>query len=224
MKSIWHRAWPLKAWPLLERFGGGSWNYGSIQQCSREALSLLAPPRSASLFGIKLCDWEEVEGWYLLTLQFSSVQSLSRVWLFVTPWIAACQAALSINNSQSLPTFMSIESVMPSSHLILLSPSPPAPNPSQHQSFPMSQFFAWGGQSTGASASVSVLSVNIQGWFPLRLTGLISLQSITLYYFALTLFSDTALKALTYVSSCNVLNNLKKFIQRYQVPLLITET
>ena len=90
--------------------------------------------------------------------------------------------------------------------------------------FPVSQLFTSGGQSTGASASVSVLSVNIQGWFPLRLTGLISLQSITLYYFALTLFSDTALKALTYVSSCNVLNNLKKFIQRYQVPLLITET
>ena len=91
-------------------------------------------------------------------------------------------------------------------------------------SFPRSKFFASGGQSTGASASVSVLSLNTQGWFHLGLTGLISVQSITLYYFALTRFSDTALKALTYVSSCNVLNNLKKFIQRYQVPLLITET
>ena len=55
-------------------------------------------------------------------IQFSSVQSLSRVWLFVTPWTAACQASLSITNSQSLPKLMSIESVMPSDHLILCRP------------------------------------------------------------------------------------------------------
>ena len=54
--------------------------------------------------------------------QFSSVQSLSRVWLFVTPWTAACQATLSITNSQSLLKHMSIESVMPSNHLILCRP------------------------------------------------------------------------------------------------------
>ena len=52
-------------------------------------------------------------------VQFSSVQSLSRVRLFVTPWTAARQASLSITNSQSLPKHMSIESVMPSNHLIL---------------------------------------------------------------------------------------------------------
>ena len=51
--------------------------------------------------------------------RFSSVQSLSHVWLFVTPWTAAFQASLSITNSQSLPKLMSIESVMPFSHLIL---------------------------------------------------------------------------------------------------------
>ena len=51
--------------------------------------------------------------------QFSSVQSLSRVRLFATPWTAACQASLSITNSQSTPKPMSIESVMPSNHLIL---------------------------------------------------------------------------------------------------------
>ena len=62
----------------------------------------------------------------------SSVQSLSRVRLFVTPWIAACQASLSITNSRSSLKLMSIESVMPSHPLS--SPSPPAPNPSQHQS------------------------------------------------------------------------------------------
>ena len=52
----------------------------------------------------------------------SSVQSLSRVQLFVTPWTAARQASLSITNSQSLPRLMSIESVMPSNHLILCHP------------------------------------------------------------------------------------------------------
>ena len=55
-------------------------------------------------------------------MQFSSVQSLSRVWLFAAPWTAACQASLSITNSQSLLKLMSIESVMPSNHLILCRP------------------------------------------------------------------------------------------------------
>ena len=54
--------------------------------------------------------------------QFSSVQSLSRVQLFVTPWTAACQASLSITNSQSPPKPMFIKSVMPSNHLILCHP------------------------------------------------------------------------------------------------------
>ena len=56
------------------------------------------------------------------SLQFSSVQSLSRVLLFVTPWTAACQASLSITNSRSLLKLMSTESVMPSNHLILRLP------------------------------------------------------------------------------------------------------
>ena len=57
-----------------------------------------------------------------ISVQFSSVQLLSCVRLFVTPWTAACQATLSITNSQSLPKLMSIESVMPSSNLILCHP------------------------------------------------------------------------------------------------------
>ena len=64
------------------------------------------------------------------SVQFSSVQSLSRVRLFATPWIAALQASLSITNSWSSLKFMSIESVMPSSHLILCRPLfllPPIP-------------------------------------------------------------------------------------------------
>ena len=58
----------------------------------------------------------------ILSYMFSSVQLLSHVWLFATPWTAARQASLSITNSQSLPKLMSIESVMPSSHLILCHP------------------------------------------------------------------------------------------------------
>ena len=54
-----------------------------------------------------------------ITIYFSSVQLLSRVWLFATPWTAACQTSLSNTNSRSLLKFMSIESVMPSNHLIL---------------------------------------------------------------------------------------------------------
>ena len=55
-------------------------------------------------------------------VQFSSVQLLSCVWLFATPWTAACRASLSITNSESLPKLVSIESVMPSNHLILCHP------------------------------------------------------------------------------------------------------
>ena len=79
-------------------------------------------------------------GWKVLgssvgSLQFSSVHSLSRVWFFATPYITARQASLSITNSQSLLKHMSIESVMPSSHLILCCPPlSSCPNPSQHQS------------------------------------------------------------------------------------------
>ena len=91
----------------------------------------------------------------------SSVQLLSHVQLFATPWTAACQSSLSFTISQSLLKLMSIESVMPSNHfifccpLLLLLPIPP-------RSFPVSQFFASGGQSIGASAEASVLPMNIQ--------------------------------------------------------------
>ena len=110
--------------------------------------------------------------------QFSLVQSLSHVWLFVTTWSAARQASLSITNSWSLLKFISLSlwcrptvssSVIPfSSHL----QSFPASG-----SFQKSQFFASGGQSIGVLASASVLPMNIQDQFPLGLTGWISLQS-----------------------------------------------
>ena len=100
------------------------------------------------------------------------------VQLFATPWTVACQAFLSITNSWTLLKFMSIESVMLSSHRILY-----CPLSSCLQSFLasgsslVSQFFPSGGQSIGASASASILSMNIQDWFPLGLIGLISLKS-----------------------------------------------
>ena len=114
----------------------------------------------------------------MFSVLISSVQSLSLVWLFVTPWVAACQASLSITNSQSLlklspwsrwchPAISS--SVVPFS-------SCPQSLPASG-SFPMSQLFTWGGQSTGVSASTSVLPMNTQDWSPLGWTGWISLQS-----------------------------------------------
>ena len=112
------------------------------------------------------------------SVQFSSVQSLSCVRLFVTPWITAHQASLSITNSRSPPKPMSIESVMPSNHLILCRPLlllPPILPASK--SFPMSHLFTWGGQSTGVSALASFLPKNTQGWSPSEWTGWISLQS-----------------------------------------------
>ena len=107
-----------------------------------------------------------------------SVQLLSHVQLFVTPWIAACQASLSITNSQSLPKLMCFESVIPSSHLILCSPLILLPQiPPISGSFAVSQLFAWSGQSIGISASTSILPMNTQDWSPLEWTGWISLQS-----------------------------------------------
>ena len=104
-------------------------------------------------------------------------QSLSHVWPFATTWTAARQTSMSYTTSQSLLKLLSIESVMPSSHLILCPPL------FLFQSFPVSgsflmcRLFTPDGQNIGASASALVLPMNIHGWFPLGLTGLISLQS-----------------------------------------------
>ena len=108
----------------------------------------------------KKCDW--------ISVQFSSVQLLSHVWLFATPWTAACQASLSITNSRSLPKLMSIKSVMPSNNLILH--RPPLLLPSI---FPSIRVFSnesalhnrW--PKYCVSASTSVLPMNTQDWFPL---------------------------------------------------------
>ena len=103
------------------------------------------------------------------------VQSLSRVWLFATPWAAAHQSSLSpgvYSNSCPLSQWCYLtisSSVAPFSFCLQSFPS--------SGSFTISQLFTSGGQSIGASASAPVLPLNIQGWFPLGLTGLISLPS-----------------------------------------------
>ena len=133
---------------------------------------------------------------FILLPIFSLVQSLSRVWLFATPWTAA--HSLFIGNSWSLLKLMSIESVMPSDHLILCYPLLLL-----HSIFPSirvfsnSQLFTSGGQSIGVSASTSVLPMNIQDWFPLGWTGLISLQSKGLS----RVFSNTTVQKHQFFSS-----------------------
>ena len=125
----------------------------------------------ANSYNLKILDF--------LIATFISVQfsRSSSVWLFVTPWTAAYQASLSITNSRSLLKLMSIDSVMPSNHLILccslLLPSVFL----NIRVFSNESVFHIRWPNFGVSASASVLSMNIQGWFPLGLTGLISLQS-----------------------------------------------
>ena len=111
----------------------------------------------------------------LISLFF--VQSLSCVQLFATPWTAVCQASLSLTISWSLLKLVSIESVMPSNHLILCcSLLLPSIFPSIRV-FSNESLLASSGQRIGVSASASVLPMNIQDWFLLELTGWISLLS-----------------------------------------------
>ena len=120
-----------------------------------------------------------------------SIRSLSCVQLFVTPSTAAHQASLSITNSRSLLKLMSIESMMPSGHLILCRPLLlPLQSFPASGSFPRSQLLISGGQSIRVSASASVPPMNIQDWFPLGMTCLISLQSKGLSW----VFSNTTVQ------------------------------
>ena len=106
------------------------------------------------------------------------VQSPSQVQLFATPWTLACQASLSLTISRILPKFMSIVLMMPSAVLSFeaLFSFCPQSFP-ESGTFPMSQLLASDDQNTGASASVSVLPMSIQGLFPLGWTGWIPLLS-----------------------------------------------
>ena len=112
------------------------------------------------------------------TFQFCSVQLLSHVWLFATPWIAASQASLSITNSRTSLKLVSIDRWCHpaiSSSVVHFSSCPQSITESG--AFIMSQLFAWVGQSIGVSALASVLPMNTQDWPPLEWTGWISLQS-----------------------------------------------
>ena len=139
-------------------------------------------PRDRTTISCNSCTGRQIlhhwANWKAHLLQFSSVQLLSHVRLFATPWITARQASLSITNSRSSLRLRSIESVMPSSYLnlccplLLLPQSLPA-----SESFPVSQLFAWDSQSIGVSALATVLPMNTQDWSPLERTGWISLQS-----------------------------------------------
>ena len=105
-------------------------------------------------------------------IQFSSIQLLSHVHLFVTPWTAACQASLSFTSSQSSPNPCPLSwwcHPTISSSIVPFSSCPQSFPASG--SFPMSKLFASGGQSTGVSASTSFLPMNIQDWSPLGWTG-----------------------------------------------------
>ena len=125
---------------------------------------------------------------YGVSVQFSSVQLLSHVRLFATPWTAACQASLSITNPWSSPKPMSIESVMPSNHLILCCPLLLQPS-----IFPSIRVFSnesalhirwpkyW-------NFSFNVSPMNTQDWSPFGWTGWMSLQSKGLS----RVFSNTA--------------------------------
>ena len=138
----------------------------AVSYLSWALCSLSVPDRSKQsgkpLPGLRSKRWDSCIGLpSFSSVQFSSFKSLSCVWLFATPWIAAHQASLSITNPQSSLKIMSIESVMPSSHLILCCPLRLLPQSfPASESFPMSQFFAWGGQSIGVSALASVLPMN----------------------------------------------------------------
>ena len=150
----------------------------SWSQCSFTIPQILGPLKIMLNPALCFRNGTTKPGWSYLQHGFNSVQSLSRVWLLATPWTSS--PAFSVHHqppdlvqthvhrvhlnhptisSSAVPFFSCIQSFQASG------------------SFPMSQFFASGGQSIGVSASASVLPMNIQDWFPLGVTGWISLQS-----------------------------------------------
>ena len=159
--------------------GSRTWSYIWVQEKRHETcLSLSSPFRNRAMEDPKLEGWEMVAlgglmgnsnrrqdyllaprrgdfGWFFLCskwLIFSSVQSLSRVGLFATPWTAACQASLSITNSWSLLKLLSVESVMLSNHS-----SSVVPFSSCLQSFPASGSFQMSQFSASGLSSVSLI-------------------------------------------------------------------
>ena len=150
--------------------GGKADSITENQEQSRVVIFLSALRRRYSAFIKYLSEW--------IMNKYKGLLLFSHVRLFATPWTAAYQAPLSSTISWSSLRFMSSSrwcqptissSVVPFSSRLQSFPA--------SGSFQMSQLFASGGQSIGASASPSILPMNIQGWFPLGWTGLTSLQS-----------------------------------------------
>ena len=138
-----------------------------------------------------------------------------------TPWTAARQVSLSLTISRSLPKFMSIVSVMPSSHLILWCPLLLCPQSfPASETFPMSQLFTSEDQNIGASASASVLPTSIQGWFHLRSPGLISFRTDWLDLLAV----QGTLKSLLqhHSSKASILQHSAFFIVQLSHPYMTT--
>ena len=150
-----------------------------------------------NLIAIRKMQLKVTMKYHFILIQFSSVQSLSCVRLFVTPWIAARQASLSITNSQSLPKLMSIESVMPSSHLILchplllLPPIPPSIGVFSNSSYEVAKVLEFQLQHQSFQWTP-------RNWSPLGWTGWISLQSKGLSRF----FSSTTVQKYSSALSC----------------------
>ena len=176
VSRLGHRSLRVEIWFFMYKNTAFSLNYStdiSLRCCKVSRVLKLC---STALLIIEISEFNRLIAWlvsfkvYESCQGFSSVQSLSRVQLFVIPWIAGHQASLSIASSRSSLRLTTIESVMPSSHLILCRPLlllPPIP-PSIRVFFPMRQLFAWGGQSTGVSVSASFLPKKSQGWSPLE--------------------------------------------------------
>ena len=145
-------------------------------QISGVVLQMWTTPLSPHQWKNYLLTWAHSPRSPGVSVQFSSVAQLCP-----TLWDPMNRSTPGLPVHHQLPEFTQthvhrVGDAIQSSHP-LSSPSPPAPNASQHQSFPMSQLFAWGGQSIGVSALASVLPRNTQDWSPLEWTGWISLQA-----------------------------------------------
>ena len=196
-----HGLWPTR---LL-----CSWNFPSknIRLACHFSLQGITPvhglkPYLLHLLNCRQILYEQATG--KVSVQFSSDQSLSRVWLFATPWICSMPGLLlhhqftGFTQTHVHRVFDAIQSI--SSSVVPFFSCPQSLPASE--SFPMSQLFAWGGQSIGVSDLASVLPKNTQDWSPLEWTGWISLQSKGLSrVFSNTMFKSINSSALSFLHS-----------------------